>query len=107
MKRWITMLLICLIFLEALQVSEALRCYGCKFSPCTTIVDCLQTQIYCYTSAKQNEVTKKCADKMQCGLLINGTMPTCCTTDLCNEATEVQLGLFVMLGPLFSSILFL
>ncbi|KAL7864078.1 hypothetical protein AOLI_G00155000 [Acnodon oligacanthus] len=107
MKTLVTLMLVYMLFSEALQASAALKC--CKgLGPVCLSVECsakedrcmIKTEGILHTS-KLSE--KKCATRDDC----DGNQKICCDTDLCNSAEGVKLSLLIMLVPLIFSTLFI
>ncbi|XP_036420347.1 weak toxin CM-3-like [Colossoma macropomum] len=109
MKTLVTLMLVYMLFSEALQASAALKCYECKKPPCgSENVTCPTPQESCFSqteeSGGQKTITKGCTTQAKCEE--NKSMK-CCATDLCNSAEGVKLSLLITLVPLISSILFI
>ncbi|XP_036448199.1 prostate stem cell antigen-like [Colossoma macropomum] len=84
MKMLVTLMLVYMLFSEALQGSAALRCYKCEGPTCDhEPVECSRHQDRCiYDGTMGSPYTVKgCATKAECG----AAGRTCCDTDLCNK----------------------
>ncbi|KAL6483668.1 hypothetical protein MHYP_G00085400 [Metynnis hypsauchen] len=105
MKTLLTLMLVYMLFPEALQASAALKCYQCNRLPCSEPVTCEATDDTCFSqtmeSGGQKNITKGCTTKAECN--INKSMK-CCDTNLCNNAEGVKLSLLIMLVPLISTL---
>ncbi|KAL7864079.1 hypothetical protein AOLI_G00154990 [Acnodon oligacanthus] len=109
MKQLVTLMLVYMLFSEALQGSAALRCYECpgptcdpKPVTCTPPADTCQSTTIEVSGLKGT--VKGCVPKAVCDATV---LMKCCDTDLCNSAEGVKLSLLIMLVPLISSTLFI
>ncbi|XP_036420348.1 prostate stem cell antigen-like [Colossoma macropomum] len=105
MKTLVTLMLVYMLFSEALQPSAALQCYECDRPTCDLKpVNCTSSEDRCHTtkeSGGQKTITKGCTTQAKCEE--NKSMK-CCATDLCNSAEGVKLSLLIMLVPLISTL---
>ncbi|XP_036448107.1 urokinase plasminogen activator surface receptor-like [Colossoma macropomum] len=86
MKTLVTLMLVYMLFSEALQGSAALRCYQCDGPTCYhRPVECSRYEDRCIYAEMMHApyTVKACATKTDCD--VAGRMATCCDTDLCNK----------------------
>ncbi|KAL6483672.1 hypothetical protein MHYP_G00085440 [Metynnis hypsauchen] len=107
MKTLVTLMLVYMLFSEALQASAALKC--CKgIGPICLSTECSTNEPFCMTKTEGLLHTvklpeKKCATITEC----IENLKMCCGTDLCNSAEGIKLSLLTMLVPLISSVFFI
>ncbi|XP_037397079.1 urokinase plasminogen activator surface receptor-like [Pygocentrus nattereri] len=102
MKTLVTLMLVYMLFSEALQGSAALRCYQCDSLPCNPRpVVCSPYEDRCMHIGHMRSTfsMKVCGTQAACDSA--GRTATCCDTDLCNKDLQAAklLKCYECLGP--------
>ncbi|KAM7382718.1 hypothetical protein PAMP_002436 [Pampus punctatissimus] len=82
--------------------SNGKKCYFCNGVTCTETLNCEENEDYCISGVEPstNMTVKGCGSKMVCST----QQFKCCQGDLCNSASSTNVGILLLMAPLFSMV---